>query len=244
MRTQGQSLFKKHRLVFSSLYGLPMTSRYGKGGCSGTPARRGPAPGSPAAPAARCAVLRAWSVPGRALPPSEGRHGGGKGGRESREGKRTKALPEVEGRQGWEDRERAAAIIFLSFYYPRVTRKEKKNRNQRAITHVRGGGISVPRQAPEFRLWVSPVSLDMPDGEINLSALGGGTGTHPRVSGAQYGLPRITGLKARSGGVGSPVTCGADFVFHAAPTSLAPSPFDNLQLFLFFPNILCFPSAS
>lgn len=111
--------------------------------------------------------------------------------------------------------------LFYRFIVPELHGRKTKNRNQRSLMHVGGGGVSVPRQKPRSFGYRLP-GLDTPDGEINLSAAGGGAGTDPRVSGAQQGPPRVTGRRATSGGPGSPRTRGADFIFHAAPISLAP----------------------
>lgn len=143
--------------------------------------RRGPAPGSPGAPAAGCAVLRAGASPAGHCPASRGGTGE-RGGLRTRGGQKDKGADKRNGGEaGIGGQRKGGLLFFYRFIIPGLHRRKTKNRNQRAIIHVWGGGISVPRQAPEFRLWVSPASLDMPDGEINLSALGGGAGTHPRV---------------------------------------------------------------
>lgn len=111
-------------------------------------------------------------------------------------------------------------FFFLSFYYPRVTRKENAEPQSKSCNGRGGEGIYVPREGPEVPLWVSPSSLDMPDGEINLHALGGGAGTDPSGSGTEHEPPGVTGLRATS----APRSCGTEFIFHAAPVSLSPLP--------------------
>lgn len=62
------------------------------------------------------------------------------GGLGYREGERTKALP-GETERGTGER---AGCWFLLLYYPRVTRKENKNRNPKAIKHVRKAVFAPP----------------------------------------------------------------------------------------------------
>lgn len=145
MRTQGQSLFTKHRLVFSSIYGLPVASGYGKGFFWNPCFSVAPAPGSPAVPAAGCAGLRVGASPGGHCSPPRGGTGerGGVVVREQR-GQKDKGSARSNGgeaRMGGQRKGGCWFFFFLSFYYPRVTRKESKEPQSKGCnTRVAGGG--------------------------------------------------------------------------------------------------------
>lgn len=199
VRTEGQSLFKKHRPVYLLQLRPPRGLSIWQGG-----------------------LFR--NSYGRAVPRLEGRRGGRRGGLRKQRGRKDKGAARRNGGKAGMRGHRKGGLFFFfyRFIIPGSHGRKTKNRNQRAIIHVGGGGISVPRQAPEFRLRVSPDSLGTPDGERNLSARGGGAGTDLRVSGAQHGPPRVTGRGASGGAPGSPLTRGAHFISHGASNSLVP----------------------
>lgn len=139
------------------------------------------------------------------------------------------------------DRERAGCCFVLSFYCPRVTRKENKEPvskgcntcgRRRYLCSLTSTGVStmgVPCQLRYARRRDKPLDS------------GRRSGHRPRVAGAQRGPAGVSGRRARSGDLGSPLYPRGWFYFPRSPNfSLS----DNLQLLLFFPSIVCSPSAS
>lgn len=85
--------------------------------------RRGPAPGSPAAPAAGCAMLRAGASPaGRA--PLEGRHGGGL--RKQRGEKDKGAARRNEGETGMGGQRKGGLLFFIVLLSPGYTEGKQR----------------------------------------------------------------------------------------------------------------------
>lgn len=110
--------------------------------------RRGPAPGSPAAPAAGCAVLRAGASPAGHCPAPRGGTGEGGGLRKRRGQKDKGAARRNGGEAGMGGQGKGGLLFFLSFYYPRVTPKENKEPQSKGYNTRVGRRYFCPPTSP------------------------------------------------------------------------------------------------
>lgn len=230
MRTEGQSLFKKHRLVSSFIYDLPMGQDMARGVVRELLLRRGPAPGSPAAPAAGCAVPRAGASPAGHCPAPRGGTGEGEGLR-TRRGQKDKGTDKRNGGEaGMGGQRKGGLLFFSSFYYPRVTPKENKEPRSKGYNTRVGRRYFCPPTSPGVSAMGFPCQPRYARRRAKTSL--------PRVEERApipgFGAPntgRLVPPGSERGAVASALLLPAGLiVFSTQPRSpSSPSPSDNLQ---------------
>lgn len=192
--------------------------------------RRGAAAGAPRPPGVR-SFGRERPRPAR--PRSQGRWGLRS---DNREGRRTKALPEVGGGRGGRTEKGRAAMLAMLFIVllARVTRKENKEPQSKGCNTREGRRYF----CPPVSTGVSPLSESRCARQRETSP----PSVEGRASVPEFRAPN-TSVRVSPGGervaVASSLISAGLILFPMQRQCL--SPFDNLHLLLFFTNILCFP---